>query len=47
MSDKPLKIGLVGAGHRGILYIRYAAKQPDKVKIWLSPNLTSFEETKS
>ena len=34
MSDKPLKIGLVGAGHRGILYIRYAAKQPDKVKIW-------------
>ena len=34
MSNKPLKIGLVGAGHRGILYTRYAAKHSDKVKIW-------------
>jgi predicted dehydrogenase len=33
MSDKPLRIGLVGAGSRGVLYTRYAVKLSDKVKI--------------
>lgn len=34
MNDRLLKIGLVGAGHRGILYARYAAKHVGKVQIW-------------
>ncbi|HBN84280.1 MAG TPA: gfo/Idh/MocA family oxidoreductase [Clostridiales bacterium] len=34
MSNKPLKIAIVGAGHRGLCYSRYAVKHPDKVRIW-------------